>query len=859
MSESTAAPPSARPSSRLGEQGRPSTKRPRDSLECVVLPARSGGSPSARPPVEIFLGTEPAQYRANRVFVWSIEKVRDPGREVRIYLMSELADFDRRGWTTGFTNFRFAIPAFQSGEGRAIYNDEDQIYLTDPGELFDLDLGDAAHLSISDTESSVMLIDCTKMSDVWTLSDAQHRWKRALLRKASKETGLRGDLEPGWNARDEEFLPGVSHLLHYTTLHTQPWRPFPERFVYQEGSHTDIWHELEREAIENGFELFRRDAPSRAFRERFARQRESPQSEMGSGIGVAGEISAAIDEFVGITKSRTLLELSPDLNGDGEQRPGRFGLDHERRLGLVEWLASEDARGRSTSPDSSNGSNSSFEAYDGVICVDGLEAFPVWDIPWLVESIFARATRFVFVAVRCPESPPRRRFLLPPEGTTHTPDWWRSHLEAASERHPQVSWELMTARGRTFDSDRIHVARGGRRPADSPPQVWTLTDGAPGNETQVQALAGALGWPHVGIRLEGRERLRVPRGRASSSRRALRGEDHLIEKLQPPWPALLIVAGRRVAPVARWVREASRGRTQVVAIGHKAATPVSEVDLAVTMSTAAVFPHPNRFVIDRPLTNASASSAIPVRWRERIDAMSGRRIVLLLGSGTHRLGFDESAAEAIGKLVAESASALGASILISSSRHCASEVRVGCLRGVGKAALVHQETSDQRPGEQAWPAFLEAADLFVYVGLGETTLTEICATGRPVFLAPQLPSRESFWVRLRDSIAIAIVARAEARPTNDRGTARPQQGLELLCARLVDRGWVRPRRDIESLRGRFVRSGNARLLRAPIRAGDLVGFAEPVESDLPRVVSRVRQMLGFASEDEEESRRRRAE
>ena len=105
-------------------------------MECVVLPARPGASISERPPIEIFLGTEPAQYRANRVFGWSIEKVRDPGREIRIHLLSELGGFDRRGWTTGFTNFRFALPALQEGRGRAIYNDEDQIYLTDPGVLF---------------------------------------------------------------------------------------------------------------------------------------------------------------------------------------------------------------------------------------------------------------------------------------------------------------------------------------------------------------------------------------------------------------------------------------------------------------------------------------------------------------------------------------------------------------------------------------------------------------------------------------------------------------------------------------------------------------------------------------------------
>src|SRR3954447_20475937 len=108
--------------------------------ECVVLGVREGVAPTPKPPVRIFLGTEAAQYRAERVFFWSIEQARDPGRIYKIHLMKELAGFDRRGWLTGFTNYRFAIPHFAAGSGKAIYNDVDQVYLGDPGELFDVDL-----------------------------------------------------------------------------------------------------------------------------------------------------------------------------------------------------------------------------------------------------------------------------------------------------------------------------------------------------------------------------------------------------------------------------------------------------------------------------------------------------------------------------------------------------------------------------------------------------------------------------------------------------------------------------------------------------------------------------------------------
>ncbi len=804
----------------------------RERMECVVLSPRPGAPRSSLPPVRIYLGTEPAQYRANRAFVWSIEKVRDPGREIQIHLLSELPGFDRRLWTTGFTNFRFAIPALAGAEGRAIYNDEDQIYLTDPGVLFDHEMGEASVLSISDTESSVMLIDCARMARVWTLEEAQHAWKRALLRKASAATGLRGPLDPGWNARDEEFRPGQSHLLHYTTLHTQPWRPFPERFIYQKGSYTDLWHALEREAIEEGFELFRRDAPSRGFQTVLARLRELPRSDMGSGVGGSSEMTDAVEDLARRTKSVSLLELSPELRGEDEQRPGRFGAEVERRLGLLEWLAEHDAAADA----------------DGVLCVEGLEALPVWDIPWLVDALFERARRFVFVAVRCPESKPRRRLLLPPMGTTHTPGWWRSHFEAAAVRHPGISWALMTSRGDAFAPDRVTWHRGGPRPDETPPVVWTLTDGQPGNDTQVAALASALGWPTEARRPALGLQAELPFMGQGAHLRALAPGGADDAGLAPPWPDLLIVSGRRVASVARWIRRQARGRTKVVALGAHAATPPEDVDLAVTPRGAALFPHPHRLETEGPMVPARPRVPATNRWAERLRSIRGPRLVFLVGSGTRRLGLDARSGEALGRLVAESAASLGASVLVSGSLNADRGVLEGCLRGVGRAAFVHRASRDQQEDERAWPALVESADLFVLAGLGEVTLAEIVATGRPVFLSPQLGGPRGLWSRLRDGIVQKIVDRAQARPLNDRGTTRPQQGLELFCARLIARGWVRPRRDVEALRGRLVRSGRARLLRAPIRAGDLEGFTAPGGSEVLRLAAAVRRMLGVTSD-----------
>ena len=376
----------------------------RHGMECVLLPPRPGAEVSNRPPVEIFLGTEPAQYRANRVFGWSIEKVRDPGRAIRIHLMSELTGFDRRGWTTGFTNFRFAIPALLGGRGRAIYNDEDQIYLTDPGELFDLDLGPAAYLSISDTESSVMLIDCERMAPVWTLNDAQHAWKRTLLRKASGDTGLRGDLDPGWNARDEEFEPGRSQLLHYTTLHTQPWRPFSGAFRVPEGGRTrNCGMNSNARRLRRGLNSLRLRPLAVASRNASQHCSGLPLSEMGSGIENLGRSCWGPSKNSPERRKRgTLLEVQPDLRGDDETRaPAASG-----------WIMSGVLGCSSASRDSIKRSASMACSASRVwkTCLSG-------DIPWLIESLFStRARRFVFAAVRTPLAAPRRRFFAASPG-----------------------------------------------------------------------------------------------------------------------------------------------------------------------------------------------------------------------------------------------------------------------------------------------------------------------------------------------------------------------------------------------------------------------------------------------------------
>jgi mitochondrial fission protein ELM1 len=730
--------------------------------ECITLDVRPGVAPSDKPPVRIFLGTEASQFRPERVLVWSVEQVRDPSRVYEIHLMKELTGFDRRSWTTGFTNYRFAIPHFAGGRGRAIYNDEDQIYLTDPAELFDLEMGEHGFLAIAPSESSVMLIDCERMAPVWPLEEVKHGSKKAILRRSLATPGVWGPLDGGWNARDGEYLEGRSHLLHYTTLHTQPWRPFPERFVYDENPLGSLWHDLERGADEAGFFLFDRSRPSARFR------------GLARGHAVRGAATATdpdepeIAELVRTSGAQSVLRFQPF-----DPAPS--------------------------------------EAHDGVVARAALEAVPEDDVPWILDEMFRSARRFVFA--RIAETPPpdspnasarsaraarRSRAEVGPRQDTSvvTPSArWPDHFEAASRRHPSVHWELIVdgAEGPTCQ-------RGGRFVGNGPPAVWVLEDGREASPDPALAVASALGWPWERRRAEG---------------------------AGPPWPDLVLTSGSRAAAAARLIRERALGRTRVVQIGADAGARACDFDLVVTPLSAGYYPHPNRFETLVPVAGSAAAAAEKTArsWRERFESAASPRIALLVGdtrgvpaASLRRLATDATA------LAREA----GGSLFV---------VHRDALPGPAAAALLGARSAVRRglePGDAVTRAHLELADAFVVAGDAEELLAGVCASGKPVTLYP-LPARR----RLREAVRRAVASIARAGRGNDRGTVRPQQGLERLCARLIDRGVVRPPRQPQRMHAALTYYGAAHLHGHPIPSS---GFRPLREAE--RVAARVRALLG---------------
>ena len=385
------------------DRDRPDGFRPKP--EVVRLDVEEGVTPNGKPPVRIFLGSEPTQARAERIFIWSVMQVRNPARVYEIYLMKDLARYDRRGWKTGFTNYRYGIPAMAGGTGRAIYNDVDQIYLADPGELFDLDMKGAGILGITERETSVMLIDCDKMIKLWTEKDAQTGRKHAHFRDLMHDNKMWGQLPGEWNARDEEYTPERSKCFHFTTLQTQPWQPFPDQLRYSPHPNGKVWFDLEDGADRTGFTAFTRAKPSRRFGELLGDNK--PRSVDSASRGQESAVAALVRE----TGVKTLLAYGP--------------LDASALSGVTV-----------TEGDPAYPFTAAVQGrFGGVAAVGTLTRIPEEDVAWVLDELFAAAESFVYASVACHGTPSN-------DANIQTPEWWKAQFERAAKRRPGIAWRV---------------------------------------------------------------------------------------------------------------------------------------------------------------------------------------------------------------------------------------------------------------------------------------------------------------------------------------------------------------------------------------------------------------------------------
>lgn len=335
-----------------------------------------------------------------------------------------------------------------------------------------------------------------------------------------------------------------------------------------------------------------------------------------------------------------------------------------------------------------------------------------------------------------------------------------------------------------------------RRSADGP-RVWLLTDDRPGHRTQVIGLARGLGWPWEEKRLAFNWLNRLPNQLLGASLMSLdRGSARCAE----PWPDLVIGMGRRVVPVARWIKCQSGGRTRIVLLGRKAANDPRGIDLTVACAHFQLLPHPALVELVVPPTQVDEAALAAARATHPglLDDLPQPRVLLLVGGPTVQHRLDAAFAGRMAGGVAAAARRLGGGLAIVTSRRTP-DAAIAAMRVAAPDAHFHVWSRDRH--ENPYLAYLASADLIVVTGESESMLAEAAATRRPMTIYPLEPRAPGLKQRLAKAL------RRGADESGLRGT---------ISRWILSRGWVTAPRDLSLMHRRMVADGRAALFESQL-------------------------------------------
>jgi mitochondrial fission protein ELM1 len=364
--------------------------------------------------------------------------------------------------------------------------------------------------------------------------------------------------------------------------------------------------------------------------------------------------------------------------------------------------------------------------------------------------------------------------------------------------------------------------------ADGPPRVWLLMGHRTGDNSQVLALGEALGWPLEIKRFVYTSWERLVNLPISSS---LAGVDKRRScRLEPPWPDLVISAGRRNEPIARWIRKQARGDVRLVHVGRPWAA-LESWDLVVTTPQYRLPALPNVLHNETPLHRVTPQrlAEAAAAWRPRIAHLPGPHISVLAGGNSGPYPFDRVSGERLAHQASAFASARNGSLLVTTSARTPAATAEALFAGIRCPAFLYRWTS--AAAENPYYALLGLADRLIVTADSISMMTEACATGRPVYLFDTGVGRTSMRER----------SGAEHEPLRERVSRAHFKAF--VYRQTMRYGPMRWTRDIRIIQRRLVDSGRAVWLGE----GDPAGAPPPLE-DVPRAVARVRSLFEPAAQ-----------
>jgi mitochondrial fission protein ELM1 len=267
------------------------------------------------------------------------------------------------------------------------------------------------------------------------------------------------------------------------------------------------------------------------------------------------------------------------------------------------------------------------------------------------------------------------------------------------------------------------------------PRTWLLTGHKAGDNAQLLALAEALGFPFEPKRLAYRATELATNLLAGPNLLGLVLERS--DSLGPPWPGLVLTAGRRNEPVARWVREQAGGRDRVkiVHVGRPWA-PLGEFDLVVTTPQYNLPAAPNVLDNEAPLHRVTPERLAAARaaWAPRLAHLPAPYVAVVLGGHSGPYTFDREAGALLGERASRMARELGGSLLVTTSARTPAEAATALEERLDAPHELYRWRPGAAAADNPYLGYLALADRVIVTCESMSMLVDAIATGRPVLI-----------------------------------------------------------------------------------------------------------------------------
>lgn len=264
----------------------------------------------------------------------------------------------------------------------------------------------------------------------------------------------------------------------------------------------------------------------------------------------------------------------------------------------------------------------------------------------------------------------------------------------------------------------------------SPLTCWVMTEGIAGTENQCLGVAHAMGVSPVVKRIK----LRAPWKQLSPWLRfghglALAADS---DRLDPPYPDVLIASGRKAIGLARYIKKHSGGKTYVAIIQDPRINPAAFDLVAVPQHDPTRGPNVvvTRTALHRVTADTLASEA--AKFSGQFDHLPPTRVAVLIGGNTKR----QRMTAAITQRLCDQLTALAAqpdvALLITASRRTGAENEAILRNRLQGQNIVFWDGQGANP----YFAFLANATHILVTQDSVSMTSEALSTGKPVMTIP---------------------------------------------------------------------------------------------------------------------------